>query len=51
VLIRWRGGGSAGRYCREACDKKEIILFDYAVPFGEAAAYILLIPPLIDTRT
>jgi hypothetical protein len=25
----------------EASDKKEIILFDYAVPFGEAAAYIL----------
>jgi hypothetical protein len=35
---------------RKACGKKEIILFDYAVPFGKAAAYILGIPPLIDTQ-
>jgi hypothetical protein len=36
---------------RKGCARKDIILFDYPVPFPAPAAYIHRIPPLIDTRT
>jgi hypothetical protein len=43
--------GPDRKMLRNACDKKDIILFDYPVPFPPRAAYIRRIPPLIDTRT
>jgi hypothetical protein len=36
---------------RNACGKKDIILFYNPVPFPVRAAYIRCIPPLIHTRT
>jgi hypothetical protein len=43
--------GPDRKMLRNACAKKDIILFDYPVPFPTPAAYIRHIPPLIDTRT
>jgi hypothetical protein len=37
--------GSDRKMLRNACAKKDIILFDYPVPFPTRAAYIRRIPP------